>query len=290
VVSLLAELQPAENRQILRQLWDRGGLQEAILPVLAHQPEAADHDKFLHGLTSPKLALVRTCLEALEKLPAKTDGPTLLAFIRGMRMLPEGKEADVLRSMFAAALKKRTQQDLGPDKQKWTAWFERAYPELAKKLGGADGVDVAAWQRRLAGIDWSKGDSQRGKAVFQKASCVNCHSGGQAMGPDLAGVGSRFSREDLFTAIIQPSKDISPRYRTTQIETTDGKTYQGLIVYEAVDGVILQTGPAETVRIDGKKIESRRLTDTSLMPVGLIDKLTDSEIADLYAFLRDWKR
>src|SRR5262249_23091757 len=285
-VSILAELEFDTFRPILRQLWDRGGLEDAVLPILAHEPDTTDHDKFLHGMTSPKLAFVHICLEALEKLPTRGDGPTLLAFIRGMRMLPDGKEADALRPMFAAALKKRTQQDFGPDKQKWTAWFERTYPDLAKKLGGPDGVDVAAWQKRLGGVDWAKGEAQRGKAVFQKAGCVNWQSGSEAMGPDLAGVGSRFSRDDLFTAIIQPSKDISPRYRTTQIETTDGKTYQGLIVYEAVDGVILQTGPAETVRIDGKKIESRRITDTSLMPAGLLDKLSDGEIADLYAYLR----
>jgi putative heme-binding domain-containing protein len=286
VVSLLGELTPGEYRSALRQLWSHGGLEDAILTVLAREPDVEDEDKFLSGLASPKLALVRACLEALNKLPARDDGPALLALVRGLRMLPDGKEVDAIRPMFADALKKRTNQDIGPDKSKWTAWFERTYPDLAKKLGGPDGVDVAAWQKRLAGVDWSKGEPQRGKTVFQKAGCINCHSGSLAMGPDLTGAGNRFSRDDLFTAIIQPSKDISPRYRTTQIETTDGKTYQGLIVYEAVDGVILQTGPAETVRIDGKKIESRRLTDTSLMPVGLIDKFSDVEIADLYAFLR----
>jgi putative heme-binding domain-containing protein len=273
-------------RPILRQLWQRGGFDEAILPILARIPQEADREKYVSGLGSPKLALVRTCLFAIATLPIKDDQATLLALVRCLRALPEGKEADTLRKQIADVLKEITHQDFGPDKAKWTAWFERTYPDLAKKLGGRDGVDVAAWQKRLAAVNWSKGEAQRGKAVFQKAGCINCHSGSQAMGPDLAGVGSRFSRDDLFTAIIQPSKDISPRYRTSQIETTDGKTYQGLIVYEAVDGVILQTGPADTVRIDGKKIESRRLTDTSLMPVGLIDKLTDMEIADLYAFLR----
>jgi putative heme-binding domain-containing protein len=145
---------------------------------------------------------------------------------------------------------------------------------------------VAAWQKRLAGIDWSKGNAERGKAIFTKASCAACHSGSQALGPDLNGVASRFSRADLFTAIIQPSKDISPRYRTTQIDTTDGKTFVGLIVYEATDGVILQTGPAETVRIAGDKIEMSRITETSLMPAGLLDKFSDGDIVDLDAFLR----
>lgn len=106
------------------------------------------------------------------------------------------------------------------------------------------------------------------------------------MGPDLLGVAGRFSRDDLFTSMIRPSKDVPAKYRMTQIETNDGKTYQGLIVYEAVDGLILQTGPVETVRIAGERIESKRMTDTSLMPTGLLDKLTDAEIADLYAFLK----
>jgi len=96
---------------------------------------------------------------------------------------------------------------------------------------------------------------------------------------------SKGSPTSNLAAILRPSKDISPRYRTTQIETTDGKTYQGLIVYEAVDGVLLQTGPAETARIAADKIESRRVTDVSLMPTGLLDRLADGDIADLYAFL-----
>jgi len=125
--------------------------------------------------------------------------------------------------------------------------------------------------------------------VFVKASCVSCHSGAQALGPDLRGVAGRFSRADLFTAIVQPSKDISPRYRTTLIATAAGKVYQGLVIYEAVDGLLLQTGPATTARIPGDQIVARRYTSTSLMPVGLIDKLTDQEIADLYAYLKGLK-
>jgi putative heme-binding domain-containing protein len=135
-------------------------------------------------------------------------------------------------------------------------------------------------------VDWSAGDRERGGAVFSKASCASCHSGAQALGPDLRGVGGRFSRDDLFTAILQPSKDVSPRYRTTLIATADGKTYQGIVIYEAVDSLILQTGPATTVRIANPRIAERRTTQTSLMPPGLLDKLTDRELADLYAYLK----
>ena len=99
----------------------------------------------------------------------------------------------------------------------------------------------------------------------------------------------RFSRTDLFTAILQPSKDVSPRYRTTQLTTEKGKVYSGIIIYDAVDSVILQTGPAETVRLAHTQISARRLTALSLMPAGLLDRLSDSEIADLYGYLRSLK-
>ena len=153
-------------------------------------------------------------------------------------------------------------------------------------MNDADGVDVAAWSKRLAALDWSLGHADRGKLVFSKASCASCHSGTQALGPDLRGVTGRFSRIDLFTAIVQPSKDVSPRYRTTQITTAAGKVYQGLIVYEAVDSVILQSGPAVTIRLTNPQIRERRLTAMSLMPAGLLDKLNDRDIADLYAYLK----
>jgi putative heme-binding domain-containing protein len=153
-------------------------------------------------------------------------------------------------------------------------------------LGGADGVDVPGWNKRLAKLEWANGDAERGKSVFIKASCANCHSGSQALGPDLRGIVNRFSREDLFTAILQPSLDISPRYRTTLIATADDKIYQGIIIYEAVDSLILQTGPATTVRIVHGEVTARRLSDVSLMPAGLLDKLDDREVVDLYAYLK----
>ena len=67
----------------------------------------------------------------------------------------------------------------------------------------------------------------------------------------------------------------------------DGKTYQGTVIYEAVDGLLLQTGPAETVRIPGDQIESQQSVPRSLMPAGLLDPLSDNELADLYAYLKD---
>jgi putative heme-binding domain-containing protein len=180
-----------------------------------------------------------------------------------------------------------TGEKLGNDSKRWIAWLEKQHPEFGKRLANPDGVDVGKWDARLAKIDWTIGDAKAGKAVFAKANCATCHSGSQALGPDLVGVTNRFSRGDLFTSILQPSKDVSARYQTTLVETRDGKTYQGIVIYDAVDNLMLQTGASTTVRLDGASVVSRAVTAQSLMPVGLLDGLSDREISDLYAYLRN---
>jgi hypothetical protein len=67
-------------------------------------------------------------------------------------------------------------------------------------------------------------------------------------GPDLKGVSKRFALRDLFTAIVQPSKEVPGRYQLTQVETRSGKVYEGVVIYDAVDSLILQIGAASTAR------------------------------------------
>jgi putative heme-binding domain-containing protein len=290
LVRLLGELPAGRARAALRRLWGEQGLDDEIVAVLARFPDKPDRERFLAGLTSARLSVVGRSLSALEKLPlppaksAKARDEAL-ALIRALRQAPAGKEGDALRRRLDKRLQGVTGRK-GADADGWVRWFLKAYPALAGRLADADGVDVAAWDKRLAALDWSAGDAKRGQAVYTKASCASCHSGAQALGPDLRGVAGRFSRADLFTAILRPSKDVSPRYRTTLITTEAGKTYQGLIVYEAVDSVILQTGPATTVRLANKQISEKRVTAGSLMPAGLLDRLSDREIADLYSYLK----
>src|SRR5262249_7008799 len=192
-------------------LWDRGGLEDSIRSLLARQPQPADREKFLEGLRSPQVATIRLSLAALEKLPARSEGSDLLALVRALRSLGDSKEEKQLQGRLAAYLQQLTgQKQVGTGKEAWTRWLGQSFPELARGFASADGVDVVAWNKRLAGVDWSAGDVERGRQTYVRTSCANCHSGGQALGPDLRGVARRFSRDDLFTAILQPSRAISP--------------------------------------------------------------------------------
>jgi len=59
-----------------------------------------------------------------------------------------------------------------------------------------------------------------------------------------------------------------------------------MIAFESADGVILQTSATETLRLANADIASRQPSSFSLMPSGLLNGLTPSQFADLYAYLK----
>jgi putative heme-binding domain-containing protein len=286
IVQLFEALPLDDVLPVVRKRWGETGQEFALLPMLAKKPAASDRKKFIDGMYSPQSAIIVACLQGLETLNAKTDADEALALIQALHRAMGTPKPAPYAARLATRLEKTTGQSFGSDSKRWIAWFEKQHPELGRRLANPDGVDVAKWDGRLAKLDWNAGQTEAGRAVFTKASCAQCHSGSQALGPDLVGVTKRFSRADLFTAILQPSKDVPARYQMTVVETKDGKTYQGIIIYDAVDSLILQTGVATTVRMDGASVVNRHVSALSLMPAGLLDPLSDRDIVDLYAYLR----
>jgi putative heme-binding domain-containing protein len=295
IVQLFDAVPAADVLPTVRKRWGETGQEAALLPLLAKAPMASDRGKFIEGLKSPQAATVEACVKGLNVIGAKSDASESFALIRALQQQANqstdkktpAANAGRLAKLVADRLEKTTGQAFATDSKRWIAWLQETHPEFGKRLANPDGVDVGKWDQRLAKLDWDNGNAAAGKVVFSKASCLTCHSGSQALGPDLVGVTGRFSRADVLTAIIQPSKDVPTRYQTTVLETKDGKTYQGIVIYDAVDSLILQTGAATTVRLDGGQVVSRFVSAQSLMPAGLLDPLSDREIVDLYAYLRE---
>ena len=160
------------------------------------------------------------------------------------------------------------------------------FKEEATSVFGGNDVELTQLKTILAESDRESGDAKRGAELFQSRACLQCHNGRSALGPDLGGVTSRFSREDLFVAIVAPSRDVSNRYQTTVVSTKDGKSYSGLIVYESVDGFLLRNGSGQTFRIETNQVDEKRKSPISLMPAGLLKGFTPKDHADLYAYLK----
>ena len=71
-----------------------------------------------------------------------------------------------------------------------------------------------------------------------------------------------------------------------EVETKDGRIFTGMVVYEAIDGVVIRNAANQTFRIEVADIESRKPLSSSLMPGGLLKDLKPCDYADLYAYLR----
>ena len=70
------------------------------------------------------------------------------------------------------------------------------------------------------------------------------------------------------------------------MQTEGGQVFTGLIVYEAVDAIVLRNATNQTFRVDTKEITSKKVLSTSLMPTGLLKGFAPQDYADLYAYLK----
>lgn len=296
VVYLLSQSNEPRVRNLVRAKFEDYGLRGAVLLALGEDPQETDRGMFIAGLDSSQFDVLATCIRALSLLPPSQAAIENVALVRTLRRLGyEGEEA-MFRDQVVEALRRNTSQtgdyQLGRpgDPQQsavnqWTVLIQRAYPEEFTRQTGSDANELAALQQRLANVPWEQGDATRGAHVFQQRACVQCHSSGSALGPDLHGATKRFSREDLFTAIAVPSRDVSPRYQAESIVTKDGQSFTGMVVYQAVDGLVLRDANNRTYRLEADEIEIRRKLTVSLMPTGLLKDLQPRDLADLYAYL-----
>lgn len=302
VLFVFGESKKPEHRQLIRDQYSNYSVRNAVLMILSGTPDESDRIKFVEGLESPQVEVLEACLQALIQLSPSSDGEENVALVRCLRRLGTEKNEAAVRHLVVQVLRRNSQREFGfslsappadPQRdavQAWTDWAIDRFPEQATALTSDAVPDASVIRDLLSKTDWSTGDIDRGQKFFEKRSCRQCHGGRQSLGPDLSGVAKRFSREDLFTAIIHPDRDVSSRYQTTMLVTSSGKVYTGLIIYESVDGAILRNATNQTFRIETEDIEVRRRLPRSLMPAGLLKGATSQELADLYAYLTSLDR
>ncbi len=137
-----------------------------------------------------------------------------------------------------------------------------------------------------------KGDTRRGERLFQRQGCVACHAvaaGEPARGPSLLGISTRYSRADLAESILRPSAKIAQGFEPQSFATADGRTFAGFVVRESGDEVEISDAQGTATILSKKEIDERARGTVSIMPVGLVDSLTPSDLASLLAYLESLK-
>ncbi|MGE4004206.1 MAG: c-type cytochrome, partial [Planctomycetaceae bacterium] len=126
----------------------------------------------------------------------------------------------------------------------------------------------------------------QGRELF-KLHCGTCHTlfneGGQA-GPNLTGY-ERTNLDFLLLAIVDPSAAIREEFTQYQVLTHDGRVLTGLIDAQTPTTVTLRGVNNQMTLVNRDDIDILQAMDTSIMPDGLMQKLSDAELRDLFAYL-----
>jgi putative heme-binding domain-containing protein len=162
---------------------------------------------------------------------------------------------------------------------------------LAERLRNAAQSDSPSVPREFADVDWPErikaGNPNQGRRLFGTLGCAKCHAitadqkGGG--GPSLADARRRFTLLHLVESVLLPKKQVAEAFRATNVVTTAGKVFTGLVVTDEADRIELLLPDATRTTIPKAEIDERSRTDTSPMPEGLVR--TVAELQDLLAYL-----
>lgn len=168
--------------------------------------------------------------------------------------------------------------------------------ELVAAFAQAGGITqdtaqlTAALLHELAARVATEGDPQRGEQIYRREAlaCVTCHAIGGAggkVGPDLTSVGASAPLDYLVESLLMPSAKIKEGYAAVIVETRDGEETTGTLARETPEELFLRNAAGQEVAVPKQRIQRRELGRLSLMPVGLLEPLSETERLDLWAFL-----
>lgn len=163
---------------------------------------------------------------------------------------------------------------------------------LLKQLGSFRAVSgdkkaaIANYKKLLTPKALEGADLTHGRVLFQK-TCSACHTlfdQGGKLAPELTG-SQRSSLDYLLDNIVDPNAVVWDQYKATYFETSDDRLISGVVLRENESTVTIQT-PTGIETLPQKEISSRRKSELSLMPEGLLDTLQPQEVIDLIAYLQ----
>lgn len=131
------------------------------------------------------------------------------------------------------------------------------------------------------------GDSARGEELFRASDCLSCHRlgpEGSFGGPDLSSVGSRRSLRHLRDSLVDPSRDVRPRYRVASVVETSGARVRGFLLDEDRHTIQLLDLDGALRSFSRQELTSVETSRESIMP-SYSEVFDERELNDLVSFL-----
>jgi putative membrane-bound dehydrogenase-like protein len=252
------------------RLLDNPKLRPQLIPLLARTPGDAAARKLLDQYNALDEA-ERTA--ALGVLTSRAD------FALALLHAVDSRQFD---KQHLTALQIRQMHNLG------NADVNRLLEKVWGRVGGSS-EEMRAMIARLRNTYttaplWAYSED-RGRALYQK-TCAACHpldGSTVPLGPGLAAAW-RNGLDYFLENVVDPNAVVGENYRLTLIVTTSGTIVSGLLDSETDTAVVLRTAE-KPVTVPKSEIEERKLVNESLMPTGLLDKLSETETIELLKFL-----
>ena len=149
---------------------------------------------------------------------------------------------------------------------------------------------VIAFVRHLRGsaapVAVKLGDAGRGRALYAKNGCANCHRvglEGSVYGPELTRIGVARSVDYLRESIVKPAEDIPPTYEGVTVVTKQGSKVSGIRVNEDTFSIQLRDFSQKFRMFSKDDLREVTYEKNSMMPA--YPKLSKQELDDLLAYL-----
>lgn len=132
-----------------------------------------------------------------------------------------------------------------------------------------------------------KGNAAAGQVTYA-ARCALCHQVGdlgKAIGPDLRSITDK-SAAGLLTAIVDPSRNVEPKYLSYTLDLVSEETLYGLIRAETGNSLIVGQIDGTERTLLRSSVKTLKSSDRSLMPEGLEADLSPQDMAHLIRYVQ----
>ncbi len=149
--------------------------------------------------------------------------------------------------------------------------------------------DIKGWKTLLAIVPGTA-SAEHGREVFlspKLGGCASCHRMdglGSPSGPNLTNIRDSQAPDYALTSLLQPNANVSPQFESYSITTADGQSRTAFQLNERGSTHTYIDLSGKTFDVDIKDIVSRLHLPVSIMPEGIVSRLTDAEVRDLMTY------